>query len=105
MIFVDTTYIYPFGGCRVAIPLDSVVTSSIDINNDGQLDFTITGTSRYEHKSNSGPCVNFNTSIVISGITGSKVMVSDENPGYAKLLGNNEIVDFSANWSSSGNLK
>ena len=60
--------IYHGSGCGyVPSPSDSTASISLDINNDNVVDFTLSCNSWYNFVSASGPCANYNTSIVLSG--------------------------------------
>jgi len=101
---VDSLINHPSGCGNIPIPSDSSASLSLDINNDGTNDFSISCLSWYEFVSASGPCANYNTSITIHGTTEKNKISIQENYNTIKTLNFNDIIDNSYNWHENATL-
>jgi hypothetical protein len=97
--------VYHGSGCGyVPSPSDSTASISFDINDDSIDDFTITCNSWYNFVSASGPCVNYNTSIVLSGTSDENKVSIAEDYNIVKRYDLNEVIDNSQQWSNTAML-
>lgn len=97
--------IYHGSGCGyVPSPSDSTASISLDINHDNVVDFTLSCNSWYNFVSASGPCANYNTSIVLSGTPDKNKVGITENYNSVKRFVLNEEIGNSQQWSSTAML-
>lgn len=68
---VDSMIQHPSGCGMIPVPTDSTSTIQIDMDQNGTFDFSITCSTWYQFVSASGPCANYNSSMIISGIDSS----------------------------------
>jgi hypothetical protein len=97
--------IYHGSGCGyVPSPSDSTASISLDINNDNVVDFTLSCNSWYNFVSASGPCANYNTSIVLSGTSNENKVGISGNYNIVKQYVLNDVIDNSQQWSNTAML-
>ena len=97
--------IYHGSGCGyVPSPSDSSASISLDINHDNIVDFTLSCNSWYNFVSASGPCANYNTSIVLSGTSDKNKVGITENYNSVKRYVLDEEIGNSQQWSSTAML-
>ncbi len=102
---VDSLVFHNSGCGYVPFPADTMKNNALDINKDGIDDFTLTCKSWYQFVSASNPCVNYNTSIVISGISDDNQIAVIGNYSEAKKYELDAVINNSQNWSNSATLK
>jgi len=68
---VDSVIQHPSGCGMIPVPTDSTSTIQIDMDQNGTFDFSITCSTWYQFVSASGPCANYNSSMIISGSSDS----------------------------------
>ncbi|RFC54716.1 hypothetical protein [Brumimicrobium aurantiacum] len=97
--------IYHGSGCGyVPSPSDSTASVSFDIDNDNVVDFTLSCNSWYNFVSASGPCANYNTSIVLSGTSNNNKVAINGNYNIVKKHDLNDVIDNSLLWSNTARL-
>lgn len=90
---------------HILSPSYNTVSSSLDINNDGVVDFTLTCKTWHYLLSMSYPCANYNNSIIISGTSESNtVSVSQAYSTKLKSFNFNEIIGTHPNWNKDARL-
>lgn len=102
---VDSLVFHSSGCGYVPFPADTMKNNALDINKDGIDDFTLTCKSWYQFVSASNPCANYNTSIVISGISDDNQIAVIGNYSEAKKYELDAVINNSQNWSNSATLK
>jgi len=93
---VDSVGLHPSGLCQQVIPFpsDSIISTDIDINQDGQNDYRFTFTNFYEWVSASYPCANYNSIVQINAlINGNKVVIANEEMHDIKVLNCNDNIN------------
>ncbi len=68
---VDSVIQHPSGCGMIPVPTDSTSSIQIDMDQNGTFDFSITCSTWYQFVSASGPCANYNSSMIISGSSDS----------------------------------
>jgi hypothetical protein len=101
---VDSVILHGSGCGFVPSPSDSAASISLDINNDSIVDFILSCNSWYNFVSASGPCANYNTSIVISGTSAENKVGISENYNIVKRFVLNEEIDNSHQWLNTATL-
>lgn len=101
---VDSLIPHGSGCGDIPSPSDSTASVSIDINNDGAIDYILTCSSWYNFVSASGPCVNYNTNILISGTSNENQIAVTGNYNVVNLLGLDNTVDSNRTWTQGGTL-
>jgi hypothetical protein len=97
--------IYHGSGCGyVPSPSDSTASVSFDIDNDNIVDFTLSCNSWYNFVSASGPCANYNTSIVLSGTSNDNKVAISGDYNIVKKYVLNDVIDNSQQWSNTAML-
>lgn len=95
---------HPSGCGGVPFPKDSIAILPIDLNNDGEYDFNLICESWYNAVSNSSPCVNYNTRIVLEGINEGNMVASTGIRPYVQTYEENQVIDNLQPWRSSAFL-
>jgi len=99
---VDTV-VYLLGpGYYAPSPEDSTATISLDINNDGIDDFSVSCTTMFYWVSASGGSANYNFWISISGISDENQVSKTDH--FAKFYSADDVIDNSENWNQEALL-
>lgn len=101
---VDTVLSHPSGCGSYPLPADSAASLALDINDDGQSDFTLSCTSWYQFVSASGPCANYNTSIVLTGTSADNQIALSQDYNIVKLFAFGDIISGLGEWANSSTL-
>ncbi len=101
---VDTLIQHPSGCGMIVQPADSAVSRTIDLDADGQADFEISCTSWYQFQSASYPCVNYNTSFVISALQNNGAIATVGNFNEVRKYAENDSINSGAHWLSSAGI-
>ena len=101
---VDSLIPHGSGCGYIPSPSDSTASISLDINNDTVVDFILSCKSWYNFVSASGPCANYNTSIVLSGTSNENKVGISGNYNIVKQYVLNDVIDNSQQWSNTAML-
>ena len=101
---VDSLIDHPSGCGYIPSPSDSSASITIDINDDGLMDFTLTCSSWYSFVSASNPCANYNTNITLSGTSNDNKLAITGNYNVVNLFEFNDELNSSQEWSNTGIL-
>ncbi|MEN9743396.1 MAG: hypothetical protein RLZZ65_1201 [Bacteroidota bacterium] len=101
---VDTVIAHPSGCGWIVQPSDSMEARTIDLDADGEADFNITCTSWYHMLSASYPCVNYNTSIIISGVDTNTFVATQGLYNESRKYAVSDSILPSDQWRSSAAL-
>lgn len=98
---VDTIIAHPSGCGMIVQPADSAVSRTIDLDTDGQADFEISCTSWYHFVSASYPCVNYNTSFIISSLQTGAAIATIGNYNEVRKYAENDSIRITDQWYAS----
>lgn len=101
---VDTLIQHPSGCGIIVQPSDSLVTRTIDLDADGQADFEISCSSWYHFLSASYPCVNYNTSYMISAQQSGAAIATIGNYNEIKKYVESDSIRPTDQWRTSAAL-
>ena len=94
---------HPSGLCNKIIPYpsDSVVTATLDINGDGVHDFQFTYRNFYQLVSMSGPCANYNSEVIITGLNIGSEIASRTEYDHLEVFILNDTISSNSNYSGT----
>ncbi len=89
----------------IPVPTDSISTIQIDMDQNGTFDFSITCSTWYQFISASGPCANYNSSMIVSGITPDNEIAIGNSYNASRYINYGEEISEQGTWLNSSLLQ
>lgn len=102
---VDTMVPHPSGCGLIPIPSDSTSMVLLDVDSDGITDFEVTCTTWYQFVSASGPCANYNSSMIISGTSTNNEIATTGNWNEFYHFNIGELINANNQWMNYSTLQ
>ncbi len=102
---VDSVIQHPSGCGMIPVPTDSTSTIQIDMDQNGTFDFSITCSTWYQFVSASGPCANYNSSMIVSGITTANEISIGNIYNASRYYNYGEEISEQGTWFNSSLLQ
>ena len=102
---VDSVIQHPSGCGMIPVPTDSTSSIQIDMDQNGTFDFSITCSTWYQFVSASGPCANYNSSMIISGSSDSNEIALGSLYNTAKYFEFGDEIFDENSWSHISTLQ